>query len=264
MDQNKIIFVSMPRSGSTYLCRLVRECFAAQDLDFLKINPEISNIEQWLSNRQNIIDEHKDTIDRLNLNVDNINNNFVNRIFLHYTTQPKPLVLKYFPFDSADVSLDEIVALSKKHKIRLFGLYRQNILDTFISKIIVHNIGDSEVRNSNLMMSVDFKYNPDILEYDIIECYQKYYEIHKKLKELNMFEAVIKYEDLTFDSKKDSVYFYKNMKAPINSRLTEKIVLSDVKHRVLTQLPFLKTDLIHSLKSSGVPVTDDFYFYLDN
>jgi hypothetical protein len=263
MQTDKIIFVSLPRSGSTYLCNVVRSCFSAQSIDFLNVNPEISNIDQWKSNKQYIVNDNINVIKSLDLDINNIDSNFVNRMFLHSVTQPKAVVLKFFPFDTYDIGLDDLVAVSKRHRIRLFCLYRKNMLDALVSRLVKHQFGDDDIKDETLMLSTKFQYNKHILDNDIIRSYQLFYNMVNKLTSLELIEEIIPYDDLTFNPSVDANRFYKNIAICDQTVPTKKFISTVVKQHVLTQLPFLSKELTHSLKESGIPIVDDFYFSLN-
>lgn len=263
MNNDKIIFVSLPRSGSTYLCNVVKSCFSAQSFDFLNVNPEISNIDQWTSNKQYIIDNSTDVINKLNLNVDRIDSKFVNRMFLHYATQSKPVVLKFFPFDTYDVGIDELIAVSQRHRIRLFCLYRKNILDALVSRLVKHQFGDDDINDEELMLSTTFNYNKHILDNDIIKSHQIFHDMVTKLTRLDLIEEIISYDDIAFNPSIDAKRFYKNVTIANHTVPTKKFISTAVKQHVLTQLPSLTTELSRSLKESSIPIVDDFYFSLN-
>lgn len=264
MCSDKIVFVSMPRSGSTYMCKLAMQSLLTNGISCIKVNPEVSNIDQWKSNSQNIIQEHTELIKKLKLDKSKIDSNFVNRIFLHYLTASDSVILKYFPHDSFDFTVDELVAVAKKHRIRLIGLYRKNVLDMLISQIVKFNFGELVPANKNLVLSSKIQYNSSILNNDVVAVYKLYYDLFQKINSANMFETVIAYEELSFNSSIDSIVF--NNLLPVDSvaTLTEKSVSPDISAYVLSQLPFLTTDLANSLKDAAIPVTSDFCFLLGN
>ncbi len=263
MDSNKIIIVSLPRSGSSYVCNVVEECFLQQKVDFIKINPEIANIEQWTKNRLGIIDKNLNVINALNLNPTVIDSHFVNQMFLHYITQPKPLVLKFFPYDSYDFSIDELIAVSKKHKIRIFCLYRTNMLDALVSRIVSRSIVNTNKTSEKSLLSTKFKYDSSIIERDIVSAHRLFIDMYQKLSENNLVESVIEYENLTFNLLIDSNIFFKDLPIVVNKKLTTKLTSSAVKHEVLRQMPWLESDLKSALQTSELPIVDDFYFSLN-
>lgn len=252
----------MPRSGSTYMCRLATHLLTVNNIDVVKVNPEVSNIDQWKSNEQNIIEENIDLIKQLGLDQNKIDQNFVNRMFLHYLTQPQTVVLKYLPFDSYDFTPEELVAVAKKHDITLIGLYRKNILDTFISQIVKFNFGEITKSDQTIVLSSKLGYDKNILD-DLISVYKIYFDIHQLLKAENVLENTIAYEDLTFDVVVDSFVLNYTNSVKSTIEMTEKSVSSSITSYVLSQLPFLKSELQQSLKQHDIPVVDDFYFSLE-
>lgn len=262
MYSDKIILVTLPRSGSTYLCKLIKQCFALKNLDFLQINPEIANIDQWKSNSQQIIEENANVIRQLKLDSSSVDSSFVNRMFLHYATQPKPFVLKYFPFDSYDISTEELIAVSKRHRIRLVFLYRKNILDALVSQIVKYNFGEIVAADADTVTASKIEFDRSILDNNIISAYQLYQTIYNTVKDAQLVDSVVAYEDLAFDSKIDSAIFYTDLNCLSSINITEKSVSPRITEHVLTELPFLKSELTKSLQIANLPVTKDFCFLL--
>ena len=245
------------------MCKLATHSLSTNNINYINVNPEVSNIDQWKSNNRQIIEENYELITQLNLDFVNIDSKFVNRMFLHYLTQSYGVVLKYFPFDSYDFTVDELIAVAKKHRITLIGLYRKNVLDTLISQIVKFNFGEVSAIDEAAVLSSVVRYDKSILDNDIITVYRLYSDIYQQINSAHLFETVIAYEDLSFNSVTDSAVFKQKLQVkPV--KITDKSVSPNITAHVLSQLPFLKADLIARLKQANIPVTDDFCFLLGN
>lgn len=71
----------MPRSGSTYMCKLATQSLSTNSIEYIKVNPEVSNIDQWKSNDQHIIEENYELIAQLKLDLSKIDSNLSTEYF---------------------------------------------------------------------------------------------------------------------------------------------------------------------------------------
>lgn len=131
-----------------------------------------------------------------------------------------------------------------------------------ISQIVKFNYGETSAIDKDTILSSKIRYNCAILENDVVAVYRLYNNIYRQIRSAYLIETTIAYEDLSFNSRTDSVVFKQPLQVDSAITLTEKSASSDIAEYVLSQLPFLKTDLLKSLQRAGIPVTDDFCFLL--
>jgi hypothetical protein len=260
MTNDKFILFTTPRSGSSYICLLLQYYFATKKINYLSVNSEIANKVQWQINDQDIINENIQVIKDLRLDYFKIDSTFMNTIFLYYLTRPESYIFKYFVFDAVHTDVDEIIAVSEKYNIKIICLYRKNILDFLLSRLIKENLLDKiynryEYTENNILID-------HFIKEDVIHTYQLYLDIFNKFNEHSSIYKVISYEDIAFEPNIDIDLFYQNAKLE-NTVLSKKEVDIDLKQTVLRQHPDLIDCLTDHLSKSNLPVVNDYYFCLN-
>jgi hypothetical protein len=253
MPDNKILLFTIARSGSTYICMLLRRYFIANNVEYSDTDYEIANIAAWKNNVQNIIEKNKHVINELGLSDHPIDRSFMNTVLLYHLTRPQSFVYKYFPFDSFHTKEDEILALSEKHGLTIICLYRKNILDVVLSNMIKYHGYENQIDSECLEY---------LINETVIYSYELYFGIFNKIKNHSSVYKVIAYEDLSFHPDIDINLFYKNTTLD-NDLLTKKDVDSSLKQQVLLQYPNLIEQVVSSLKKTTLPIVNDYYVCLE-
>ena len=261
MLTQKLIFFTLPRSASSYMCDLARACMRQLGIEHLNVNPEITNIDAWQSNAHRIIDDNKELINSLGLDHLIIDHNLIKTLFLHYVANPTPIVLKYFPFDRYSIQWDEFIAVVKRHNIRVICLYRMNILDYLISQIVIDNINNFGVNKDDWSANTEYVYNIDILDRITILHYELFFKFYTEFTNAGIIEKTVAYEDMLFKPKKDAALLFDDVKLKPHTS-GGKFISKRLKTHILKQHPNIVSDLIVALKSTDLPIVNDYYLDL--
>lgn len=257
VNKNKILLASTPRSGTSYVCEILYRYFY-ESINMRpedKPNTELGSMDEWKSIPETLLHESHRQISILNLDQTNIDENFVKKIFVHRLLHEKAFAFKYFNMRSNVLPLDEMIAMTVKNGYRIICLYRENLLDYLISKIVTDNVGYIDYHDSDLLFNAEYKVT-EVTFANAVYTYVKLEEMMVRLHELGLINKTITYEQLTFDSTTDIKLFF-DAGLRKNYIGTDKIVTPELKELILTQHPTLKDTLITEFSGSNLMINAD-------
>lgn len=196
---NRILLISSPRSGSTYLTIILKQHInRIADLD--SFPAEFFNGENWQSAPKGI-----DTyIDALNI-AGNLNSDENLRTLFLRLLQNQNYVYKFFPSYVNKVNAADLLSAITQNNIRVLFLYRSSIVDTAISQMVVAN---TNITNNSVPLTMqDFEYNEAAIV-SALESYQDLHDLYNTLSAAGIQMEKVRYEDLTFDPLLDIQLFY--------------------------------------------------------
>jgi hypothetical protein len=236
----KIFLLTNSRSGSHYICNLFYD-----NLDIPDVLPELLHVEHWLNSP--IKNRLQRTLNRYNLEGMDIKSSMI-----HILEKTKNYIVKYSTaYETLSPSI--IKEIAELNNAKFCFLYRENVLEVFLSNIIVDNFGylDSPVRLSQIKNLKNFNnaaartlWNYNVLNntYDIFQ---------------PCIDHIVRYEDFKND-KNDLRLIGVDVDSTVFN--TQKVVHQKIKDYILRKYN-IKNILQEQIENSNVKNIDNDFKY---
>lgn len=242
----------MKRSGTSYACDIINEYFSKSIKDIKRIDPEVNEVIYWNSNKQKLLNQYSHEINELNLNTLSIDNFFVKTIFNHLIHNCELFVFKYFNMTEPPsvFSLAEIIQMINDQKIKVICMYRENVLSSILSKIVIDNFGYLETHNRKLLFESKYKFNKLTIVNYIYDLYSNFEDMITVLHKNTLINKILKFEDLTFDTTQDIRLLIDNIDTSILNKFdNSKEFVSSINYQNFDYFSYTDDQLLNIEKS---------------
>lgn len=141
-------------------------------------------------------------------------------------------VYKYFPWYDEIINIERIASIIEQHNIHTIALYRENILDYVVSRIVVDIVGKCDtVDELPTIIELPESLNNSGL-YSSLRRYAEFQEMFRRFNSLGTIKQIIRYEDMSNNHLMDLKLIFP---APITTTTAylEKIVDKDLHSRII-------------------------------
>jgi hypothetical protein len=238
---NKIILLTGSRTGSHYICNLF---YHTLGISF--IPPELLHSEHWdiklISKKTNFFN--------LNKRYD-----FAKASMKYVIDNADNYIIKYCDFYEK-FTPEEIIKIANQHNAKFYYLYRENVIDTFISFLIVSKYGylDNPQKINIDNLNLDKAVQTTVSNYARLITLYKNFESH--------INGIIKYEDFN-NTPNDLKLLGINVDNVVIKN--KKIISSEVKDEILKKYNLKECfnnyiTTYHEYSFIGNNINDDFKF----
>lgn len=248
MNKERILLLTAPRSGSTYICSMFNKYIQSTRDNYVVMPQEMLNYENWCKTKDKQL-KNTHFFEWLGKDYDELAGSVevMRSSFLKCTDQDN-YIFKYFPIVMERVvRFDEIIEICKHHNIKIVVLYRRSLLESIVSILLSHG---NDVWN--IPSDSDLKIDPKKIDQNlthidyVIRTYKKLLEFVEQARTDYQIHSVLEYESLNYtvnDLDKILESRDKLIKIPPP---TKKLTNSEQKFKILNDNPELK-DSIYEL-----------------
>lgn len=248
MNRERILLLTAPRSGSTYICSMFNKYTQSARDNYVVMPQEMLNYENWCNTKDKQL-KNSDFFKWLGKDYDELASSVeaMRTSFIKCMDQDN-YIFKYFPIVMERViRFDEIIELCKHHNIKIVVLYRRNLLESIVSILLSHGNNVWNIQSDSELEINPKKINQNLTHVDyVIRTYKKLLKFVEQARTDYQIHNVLEYESLNYTvSDLDKIIDSRDKLIKISAP-TKKLTSSEQKFKVLNDNPELK-DSIYEL-----------------
>lgn len=260
MRKERILLLSAPRSGSTYVCSMFNAYMNNTLPDYVLLPQEMLNYENWRKTKEKQI-LNTGFFDFLGKDYDAIskNRNTMRDAFIKCLDRDQ-YIFKYFPYVMENLfKFEEMIEICKHWDIKIVGLYRRNLIDSIISILISNATGvwNLSIDDDGQQDTSKIDINQDHVDY-MVKTYKRQLHFFKQLKDQNLLYNILEYEKLAFNITDLDKLLHSRDHNIIMPAKTKKLTTSQEKQKIFQNNEEVQKIIISSLEKFNMNMEIEF------